>query len=159
MYISEVGFPPCGASHVHRIWPPVWTGFHVSQSVFNTRPLALSCFPCTRTETSGSQLLKIWPPVWTGFHVSQSVCITGPPALPGFPSTRTEAFGIDRLLCLGRFLHWASHVTELPSCTECGLRHGPASIHPRVNVLPGLPLSPAFPSTQASGPSPPWGYT
>ena len=52
MYIFTLGFLTCRASHLHRTWPPAWTGFHESQCVFNTGPPALSGFPSTRSEVS-----------------------------------------------------------------------------------------------------------
>ena len=47
------GIPLCRASQMYTIWPPAWTGFHVSYSVLITGPPALSGFPYTHNKASG----------------------------------------------------------------------------------------------------------
>ena len=73
MQILVVGLPLCRASQLYTIWPPAWTGFHVSYSVFITGPPALSGFPYyTHNKASGIDRLPCvtrtihnfaeWPP-------------------------------------------------------------------------------------------------
>ena len=57
MYIFLVGLPHCRASRLYTIWPPAWTGFHVSYRVFITGPPALSGFPYTQSKASGMDRL------------------------------------------------------------------------------------------------------
>ena len=124
------GLRPCATVQVR--WSQCITGYPVSWA---------------------SQMCTIRSPAKTGFHVSCSFFITGPPAVSGFTYIHTMASSGNRLPCVRRSLQWASHVVGLPSCTPCGLRHGPASMHFTVSSSPGLPLSRASPSTSnhASG--------
>ena len=51
--------PLCRASQMYKIWPPAWTGFHVSYSVFITGPPALSGFPFSHIQASGIDRLPL----------------------------------------------------------------------------------------------------
>ena len=51
------GIPLCRASQMYTIWPPTWTGCHVSYSVYITGPSALPGIPYTHTKASGIDLL------------------------------------------------------------------------------------------------------
>ena len=56
-----MGLPHCRASQLYIIWPPAWTGFHVSYRVFITGPPALSGFPYTHNKASGIDRLPCEP--------------------------------------------------------------------------------------------------
>ena len=104
MFISALGFLACRASHLHRTWPPAWTGFHVSQCVFTTGPPALSGFPSTRAEASS---------------IDRRPCLvdfcTGLLALWGFPVEQNMASGMDLPPSISECMYYrASRFVGLP---------------------------------------------
>ena len=55
----------CRASWLYTIWPPAWTGFHVSYRVFITGPPALLGFPYRNSKASGTDQLPCVHRSWS----------------------------------------------------------------------------------------------